>query len=203
MTDSCKLSCPFCDKQLSYRIWFEHIVKQHKSDMFSSATPEGRMNTASLTFKADRSSLPTIKFKGMDTRYVCWSCMGAFSKDSVANKHLPHLRQSVQIATDLKETLTLNPLETPPLASDSSLTNLQELAYQRVVLDLTQELEDKLWYFEKWNKARSKPEINELLEELSDVEPPEYDLKGEHKKEAKHINLDRSHIEKACKQKLP
>lgn len=208
MSDSFKPDCPFCDKPISYSIWFKHIVNQHTSEFFDTTTPEGRMNVSALTFKTDRSSLPTIKVKGgknksAETRYVCWACPNAFSKDSTAKNHLPHLKKSLEVATELKETLTLNPLETPPLPSENTLTNYQELAYQKVILDLAEQLEYKMWIEEKWNKARDIPEIDELIQQMPEIESPTYDLKDDHKKEAKYINLDRSHLEKVCKQKLP
>ena len=209
MSQSCSLACPYCSKSISYRIWFNHILTQHKSNLFDDS-PSGVYNRQALVFRDTRSTLPTLKFPKVEgSRYVCWSCKGCYNKESSAQPHLAHLKASLVVATEIKDsfqTSSTSNSETPPLGQVQEITNQEAVAFQRVILNITEELEDALWYKAKYEALCDNDEmyasIKRYWEENDEPKEVKYDIASENKKESKVVDLSRSKLQKARDTKL-
>lgn len=206
MSDSCRLKCPYCESSLTYRVWFSHICNKHLPQLFDDSA-SGNYNRTALTFSDTRNSLPTCRFPGVEgVRYICWSCSGAYSRDTIANAHLSHLKQSVQTANEIKEKLQTSSApntNTPAFPSNTELLNLEKVAYQRVILNIVEELEDALFWKAKYeNCCKDETIYNAIKEYIEDPKQIEYDIVQENKKESKIVDLKRSTLEKARKAKL-
>ena len=108
--------------------------------------------------------------------------------------HLKCLKESKEEADKLLETFTPSSAEGGVSGETESLTNNERLAYERVIFSMYAELKPKLYDSEMWEKAREVPEIRALLDDLSDIEEPDYDIKANNQRCAKYINLDQEHI---------
>lgn len=161
------------------------------------------INKSALNFSAERKSLPRIKIPNLGYKSVCFKCDCMITRDSFADKHLSCLPESKKVSAELLEKLSDLSGQTPLFEQTTGISNLEAVAYQRVILNLVEELEDALFWKAKYDCLCKDESLYEQMKEIADPEQPEYDIASENKREAKIVNLDRATLEKARKTKLP